>query len=484
MGLFGNGGNDDDVDDINRDDARDPYPQIEPDFRAPGLYDLEQTRGFLSAVFNSSKVNSDFGTVKIEDPKDRSYEAVQYTDDDEITDATAVWVRETEFLDKDLAGDHIPPEGKVWTHIYGREQATGEYFTEMYNFGFDSEGLSSSRVTRGLKALEDRVLDKVDSNMPVSSGSSSSGSTRSQGSKSALNEESPVGEAYDPEGYSWNDLGATDEKLTELKENLQYPLESSELFDFAGVGVDGVLLYGPPGTGKTLTTKIAASQADANVLQVSGADLFGELMGQSEENFQKLYDTAREISPSIILMDEIDQVTPSRGESVNSSVDRMVGQFLQELDGYDSNENVLTVGTTNRLEMVDDAFKRSGRLSNLIEMPKPALEARHDIFDIKTKEDPNGEGTLVESGLDYEWLARASDGLTGADIQEVLDTAAKRNISNVRSQVDDVANLDPAEFEDELRVSQQDLAQVLDDYKEEGDDDEDEGGDDGRLGFQ
>jgi AAA+ superfamily predicted ATPase len=465
--LFGGDDSDDDGD--YTDDVPDSY-DIEPDFRARRLFDLEETRKIFGAVYSKSSVNKEFGSFRIEEPKDRSYETVQTREGGEITDATVVWPLEdgpfSTSKEADLEGERFPPSSYVWTHIYGREQPTGEDATEMYTFDFNSEELYSWRIERRLSEAEESISQQMgDAVVPGGEPDSDVSSTSS--TETIADDEIPVGEAYEPEGFEWSDLGVTDGKLDQLKRSIQYPLQQPELFELAGVDPDGVLLHGPPGTGKTLTAKIAASQADANVIQVSGADLYGELMGQSEENMNMLYEAAREHAPSLILMDEIDQIASKRGGSVNESSDRIVGQMLQELDGFTPTDQVLTVGTTNRLDMLDDAIKRGGRLGNQIEMSKPPRSAREDIFRIKTSTGVDEDGILVEEDLDYEELAHMTRGYTGADIEEALETAAKRNISRVKSENDNVTELGQHELMEDIRVSNGDVEDLLEERSEE-----------------
>ena len=137
MGLMGG----DNESENNRDDAINPYPERQPDFRATELFDLNETQNLMQTtlqIANDESTNQ-YRRRKVDEPKDRSYETVQKTDDGLITDATVVFSLNESIYDKDLDEDFNPPEGCIWTHLYGREQKTGQMATEMYTFDFNSK---------------------------------------------------------------------------------------------------------------------------------------------------------------------------------------------------------------------------------------------------------------------------------------------------------------------------------------------------------
>ncbi|MFB6244768.1 MAG: AAA family ATPase [Candidatus Nanohaloarchaea archaeon] len=492
MWLFGgdNGGEEDDrVPDNGNVDLSNPHGDQDPDLRYRGPLSLDEARDVLNYV--ETRATSPYGGFlegyRIEDPKTLPNDEVLYDEDDNLKAATAVWLfdyttafgsgpSEEEIPEEWQKSDSFPPAGKVYTHIYGFEFPTGERGTEFYTFPFSPEALEHNDIERQLGKINDHGVEEFlegDLTTSLSSRSSIPTGSGSKKKKKDAEEEIPVGEAYDPEGYTWDDLGADEELKQTLIENIQNPLEAPELFDRAGVEPDGVILYGPPGTGKTLSTKIAASQADATVIEASGADIFDSLVGESEGNVQDLYQVARQNAPSMILLDEIDALTQARSGGANEARYGVVNQMLSEIDGLNESENpVLTVGTTNRLDQVDPAFMRGGRLGMQIEMPEPTYGAREEIFQIKTTTDPEGAGVLVSNNIDYEELAEATDGFTGADIEKVVQEAAKTNINRVLRENDDP---EPEEHLEDLRVGMSELAQSIDSISEEDSDDSDGG---------
>jgi transitional endoplasmic reticulum ATPase len=223
----------------------------------------------------------------------------------------------------------------------------------------------------------------------------------------------------------WGDIGGLDGVKEELREAIEWPLKYPELFaQMNAVPPKGLLLYGPPGTGKTLLAKAAANESEANFISVKGPELLNKFVGESEKAIREVFRKARQASPCIIFFDEIDSVAPVRGSSSGDSnvTERVISQFLTEMDGLEELRNVIIIAATNRPDIVDPALLRPGRFDRLLLVPPPDLEARKQIFRIHTKKTPLAEDVKLDE------LARKTEGYTGADIASICNTAVMLSI--------------------------------------------------------
>jgi transitional endoplasmic reticulum ATPase len=223
----------------------------------------------------------------------------------------------------------------------------------------------------------------------------------------------------------WGDIGGLEGVKEELREAIEWPLRYPELFaQMNAVPPKGLLLYGPPGTGKTLLAKAAANESEANFISVKGPELLNKFVGESEKAIREVFRKARQASPCIIFFDEIDSVAPVRGSSSGDSnvTERVISQFLTEMDGLEELRNVVIIAATNRPDIVDPALLRPGRFDRLLLVPPPDLEARKQIFRIHTKKTPLAEDVKLDE------LARKTEGYTGADIASICNTAVMLSI--------------------------------------------------------
>src|SRR3989475_6514816 len=223
----------------------------------------------------------------------------------------------------------------------------------------------------------------------------------------------------------WDDIGGLEGVKEELREAIEWPLKYPELFaQMNAVPPKGLLLYGPPGTGKTLLAKAAANESEANFISVKGPELLNKFVGESEKAIREVFRKARQASPCIIFFDEIDSVAPVRGSSSGDSnvTERVISQFLTEMDGLEELRNVIIIAATNRPDIVDPALLRPGRFDRLLLVPPPDLESWKQIFRIHTKKTP-----LPEDGK-LDELARKTEGYTGADIASICNTAVMLSI--------------------------------------------------------
>jgi transitional endoplasmic reticulum ATPase len=225
---------------------------------------------------------------------------------------------------------------------------------------------------------------------------------------------------------TWDDIGGLAEVKRQLTEAVEWPLKHAELFSKAGVRpAKGLLLAGPPGVGKTLLAKAAATQSNANFISVKGPELMGRYVGESEKAVREVFRKARHAAPCVIFFDEIDALLPHRGTDNSSVGDRVIAQFLAEMDGVEELRGVLVMGATNRLDLIDPAVLRPGRFDLLVELPLPNLPARREIFQVHLR------GKPLAKDVDCADLARRTDGASAADIAGACARAALAAVRRV-----------------------------------------------------
>ena len=190
---------------------------------------------------------------------------------------------------------------------------------------------------------------------------------------------------------NWDDVGGLDELKDELREAVEWPIKHKEAYDYVNVETPkGVLLHGPPGTGKTLIAKALAKMTESNFISIKGPELLSKWVGESEKGVREIFRKARQAAPCIIFLDEIDSLVPRRssGNSDSHVTENIVSQILTEIDGLEELHNVLIIGATNRLDIVDEALLRPGRFDRIIEVGNPDSKGRKHIFEIHTKKKP------------------------------------------------------------------------------------------------
>ncbi|MGC9778450.1 MAG: CDC48 family AAA ATPase [Candidatus Heimdallarchaeota archaeon] len=217
----------------------------------------------------------------------------------------------------------------------------------------------------------------------------------------------------------WDEIGGLDSAIQELREAIEWPLKYPEVFEEAGIDPPkGILIYGPPGTGKTLLAKAVASESEANFISIKGPEVMSKWVGESEKAIRELFRKARQASPCIIFMDEVESITPTRGGANDSNVtERVVSQILTEIDGLSKLKNVVVIMASNRPDIIDPAILRPGRTDRYISIDLPNLKARKVIFNIHTRSMP------LATNVNLGELAKMTDGLTGADIAAITKEA-------------------------------------------------------------
>ena len=216
------------------------------------------------------------------------------------------------------------------------------------------------------------------------------------------------------------DVGDMAETKTALTEAVLWPLQYPDTYERLGVSPPrGVLLYGPPGCGKTFLVKAIAGSGQTNVMSVKGAELLNKWVGESERAVRELFRRARQASPTLIFMDEVDAIAPPRGQGTDGgTTDRVVASLLTELDGVEALNNVFVIGATNRPDLVDPAMLRPGRLDKMIYVPPPDAEARAAVLRASARKTP------ITRGVDFDAIAEQLDGYSSADCAAIVREAA------------------------------------------------------------
>jgi transitional endoplasmic reticulum ATPase len=227
----------------------------------------------------------------------------------------------------------------------------------------------------------------------------------------------------------WEDVGGLDQVKQRLIEAVEWPLQHAELFAEAGIRPPkGILLTGPPGCGKTMLAKAIANESQVNFISVKGPALLSKYIGESERGVRDMFRKAKQAAPCIIFFDEVDALVPARGAGGGDAhvADRVLSQFLTELDGVEELKGVLMLGATNRQDMLDPAILRPGRFDQIVEIPLPDEPGRRQIFEVHLRNKP------LAPGIDIAKLAAATEEFSGAEIQGICVGAA---LSAVRRAV-------------------------------------------------
>jgi 26S proteasome regulatory subunit T6 len=217
-------------------------------------------------------------------------------------------------------------------------------------------------------------------------------------------------------------VGGLDQQIKEVKEVIELPIKHPELFDALGIAQPkGVLLYGPPGTGKTLLARAVAHHTDCTFIRVSGSELVQKYIGEGSRMVRELFVMAREHAPSIIFMDEIDSIGSARmdsgGGGGDSEVQRTMLELLNQLDGFEATNKIKVIMATNRIDILDSALLRPGRIDRKIEFPNPSEDSRVDILKIHSR-----KMNLVR-GIDLKKIAEKMTGSSGAETKAVCTEA-------------------------------------------------------------
>jgi transitional endoplasmic reticulum ATPase len=222
---------------------------------------------------------------------------------------------------------------------------------------------------------------------------------------------------------SWDDVGGLEPQKARLRELIGRPLQNRRNYEELGVSpATGILLYGPPGSGKTLLARAIAHECGVNFLPVEGPEIFTKWLGESEETIRHIFRVARQLAPTIVFFDQLDALAPQRGRDLGSqTTERVVNQLLTELDGIEPRSEVIVLGATNRLDLIDSSILRPGRLSTHILVPLPDDADRAAILRIQLRNAPLAPDTTPDQVVEH--LVPRTAGYSGADLRLACDEA-------------------------------------------------------------
>ncbi|VXB60388.1 Cell division protein [Flavobacterium sp. 9AF] len=224
---------------------------------------------------------------------------------------------------------------------------------------------------------------------------------------------------------NFSDVGGMETVKKEIELKIIKPLLHPELYKAYGKKIGGgILLYGPPGCGKTFIAKATAGQVNAKFISVSLNDILDMWIGNSEKNLHEIFELARQHSPCVLFIDEIDALGASRSDMKQSSGRHLINQFLQELDGIDNtNEGVLIIGATNTPWNLDPAFRRPGRFDRIVFVPPPDITTKEAILRLKLNNKPT-------ETIDLLSIAKRAENYSGADIDAIIDIAIEQKLES------------------------------------------------------
>lgn len=269
----------------------------------------------------------------------------------------------------------------------------------------------------------DEAEDGADTDWGASDGEQTDRSVTSRSDPTTTNTSTP-------DRITYEDIGGLDEELEQIREMIELPLSDPGLFRQLGVDPPkGVLLYGPPGTGKTLIAKAVANEVNAHFETISGPEIVSKYKGDTEERLRETFEEAAQQAPSIVFIDEIDSIAGSRDEEADME-NRVVTQLLTLLDGIGSQDEVVVIGATNRVDTLDPALRRGGRFDREIEIGVPDESGRREILEVHTR------GMALTEDVDLDQLATQTHGFVGADVRTLVTEAAMNALRRYR-QTDD-----------------------------------------------
>ena len=255
---------------------------------------------------------------------------------------------------------------------------------------------------------------------------------------------------------TYEDIGGLTDEIKKVREMIELPLRHPEIFEKLGIEAPkGVLLYGPPGTGKTLLAKAVANESNAHFISISGPEIMSKFYGESEARLREIFKEAREKSPSIIFVDEIDSIAPKREEVTGEVERRVVSQMLSLMDGLEARGKVIVISATNRPNAIDPALRRPGRFDREIEIKVPDKKGRKDILAIHSRNMP------LSDDVDLDKISSVSHGYVGADLEYLCKEAAMKCLRRLLPELNLEEEKIPPETLDKLIVNHEDFQRAL-----------------------
>jgi proteasome regulatory subunit len=254
---------------------------------------------------------------------------------------------------------------------------------------------------------------------------------------------------------SWKEIGGLRSEIQEVKEVIELPLKKPELFESIGIQPPkGLLLHGPPGTGKTLLAKAVAHSTNATFIEVVGSELVQKFIGEGAKLVKDIFSLAKKKAPSIVFIDEIDALAAMRmdtGTSGEREVNRTFMQLLSEMDGFKHLDNVKIIGATNRLDILDQAIVRPGRLDRLVEVGLADEQGRLEILKVHTKK-------MNLKKVSLKSLAGEMENFSGAEIRAACTEAG---YFAIRSEREYVTHEDFLEAIEKVRIEEEDDGEYM-----------------------
>lgn len=241
-------------------------------------------------------------------------------------------------------------------------------------------------------------------------------------------------EKFEPVTY--DEIGGCEKQIREIREVIELPIKHPELFDALGIQQPkGVLMYGPPGTGKTLLARAVATQSGAKFIRLVGSELVQKYIGEGSRLVRDIFLKARMQAPAIIFMDEVDTIGSARGSGESQEVQRTMMELLNQLDGFEPSTNIKVLMATNRLDILDDALLRPGRIDRKVEFPAPDENGRLEVLKIHSRR------MNLTRGIDLRKVAQAASKASGAEMRGICMEAGMFALRERRMHVTQVRPL-------------------------------------------
>ncbi len=250
----------------------------------------------------------------------------------------------------------------------------------------------------------------------------------------------------------YKDIGGLNKEIQKIKEVVELPYKHPELFKKLGINPQkGILLIGPPGCGKTLLVKAIANESELYFISVDGTEILSKFYGETEKKIRGIFNEAEKSTPSIIFIDDIDVLAQNREQIYNNYEYGIVSQLLASMDGLLSRSNVIVIGATSKVELLDPAFRRSGRFDLELEIPLPAQNARLEILKIHSRNMP------LDPDVNLDEIAEYTDGFSGADLACTCQEAALKKLEKLIPEWDLVQEEISIEDSDKINVKMDDF---------------------------
>lgn len=255
---------------------------------------------------------------------------------------------------------------------------------------------------------------------------------------------------------TYEDIGGLKDEIQKIREMIELPLRHPEIFEKLGIEAPkGVLLYGPPGTGKTLLARVVANETNAHFTSISGPEIMSKFYGESEARLREIFKEAKENSPSIIFVDEIDSIAPKREEVMGEVERRVVSQMLSLMDGLEARGRVIVIAATNRQNSLDPALRRPGRFDREIEIKVPDKRGRLEILQIHAQNMP------LDTDVDLARISAVTHGFVGADLEYLCKEAAMKCLRRLLPELNLEEEKVSPENLDRLVITRSDFEQAI-----------------------